>query len=67
MDEFNRRTERTEERISEPEEGTSKSEQHKENRLQKKPPKQTQSPRDLWYYNKRANICVIRVLEGEEK
>lgn len=25
------------------------------------------SIRDLWYYNKRLNICVIGVPEGEEK
>lgn len=44
MGEFNRRTERTEERISELEGGTSKSEQHKENRLKKKYTKTNPKP-----------------------
>lgn len=26
-----------------------------------------QSPRKLWNYNKRANICIIGILKGEEK
>ena len=29
--------------------------------------KKEQSHRDLWDYNKRSNICVIRFPEGEEK
>lgn len=29
--------------------------------------KREQSLRELWNFNKRANICVIGILKGEEK
>ena len=43
------------------------SEKQRENRLKKKNQKTKQSLRDLWGYNRRSNICVMGVSEGEER
>lgn len=65
MDRLNSKMEETVERISELEDRVTEiaqSKQQRENRWKKK-----KVLRDLWDYNKRSNICVIEVLEGEEK
>lgn len=57
----------TEQRTSELDDktiGITQSELKKENRLQEKKKKiEKQSLRDLWYYDKRSNILVIKILE----
>ena len=57
----------TEQRISELDNktiGITQSELKKENRLKEKKKKiEEQSLRDIWYYNKRSNILVIKILE----
>lgn len=61
------RIEETEENISELEARTieiTQSEKQRENSLEKKI---EQSHKSLWDYNKRFNICVIRILEVGEK
>lgn len=55
----------TEERVSELKDRTIKitqSEQQNENRLE-----ELNGASYLWNYNKRSNICAIRLLEREEK
>lgn len=65
-DGFKGRMEVTEERISELEDRTleiTHSGQQRGNRLEKS----EQTLRDLWKYNERSNICIIRVPKREEK
>ena len=67
-DALNRIMEGTEERNSEFRDKAievTQSEQQKINRLKKK--KKEQSLTEMWDHNKRSNICVIRVPEGQEK
>lgn len=57
----------TEERISEPEDRTIEITQFEQQRENKQEKKRGQSIRALWDYNKRSNLCVIRVPEGTEQ
>lgn len=65
MDEFNRTRERTEERTCELEGRTNRN--YDLNNIENRLGKKDQSLRDLWGYNKRSNICVMRVVEGKKK